>query len=121
MDMDMDAHATELQLIGHGLTATTSSSSCFSSGGSGDNGMVIVTTTPKSAAASGSQKRARTPSSPSHGAELLEYSKKQRANNKETQSSAAKVLHYIASMSTIYEQNVAVFISWRCKFSDELN
>nr|BAD30980.1 hypothetical protein [Oryza sativa Japonica Group]BAD31652.1 hypothetical protein [Oryza sativa Japonica Group] len=89
--MDMDAHATELQLIGHGLTATTSSSSCFSSGGSGDNGMVIVTTTPKSAAASGSQKRARTPSSPSQGAELLEYSKKQRANNMETQSSTAKL------------------------------
>uniref|UniRef100_A0A0E0QH56 Uncharacterized protein n=1 Tax=Oryza rufipogon TaxID=4529 RepID=A0A0E0QH56_ORYRU len=93
MDMDMDAHATELQLIGHGLTATTSSSSCFSSGGSGDNGMVIVTTTPKSAAASGSQKRARTPSSPSQGAELLEYSKKQRANNMETQSSTAKSQH----------------------------
>nr|AAQ56426.1 hypothetical protein OSJNBa0024A05.14 [Oryza sativa Japonica Group]AAQ56460.1 hypothetical protein OSJNBa0074N12.35 [Oryza sativa Japonica Group] len=64
-----------------------------SSGGSGDNGMVIVTTTPKSAAASGSQKRARTPSSPSQGAELLEYSKKQRANNMETQSSTAKSQH----------------------------
>uniref|UniRef100_A0A0D3GYR4 Uncharacterized protein n=1 Tax=Oryza barthii TaxID=65489 RepID=A0A0D3GYR4_9ORYZ len=93
MDMDMDAHATELQLIGHGLTVTTSSSSCFSSGSSGDNGMVIVTTTPKSATASGSQKRARTPSSPSQGAELLEYSKKQRANNMETQSSTAKSQH----------------------------
>uniref|UniRef100_A0A0E0E279 BHLH domain-containing protein n=1 Tax=Oryza meridionalis TaxID=40149 RepID=A0A0E0E279_9ORYZ len=91
MDMDMGAHATVPPLIGYAPTATTSSSSCFSSGGSGDSGMVMVTTTtPRSAAASGSQKRARAPPSPSQGAELHEYSKKQRANNKETQSSAAK-------------------------------
>uniref|UniRef100_A0A0E0LBX0 BHLH domain-containing protein n=1 Tax=Oryza punctata TaxID=4537 RepID=A0A0E0LBX0_ORYPU len=89
--MDMDAHATEPQLIGYGLTAATSSSSCcFSSGGFGDSGMVMVTTTPTSAAVSGSHKRARAPASPSQGAELQENSKKQRANNKEPQSSAAK-------------------------------
>ncbi|EAZ01045.1 hypothetical protein OsI_23077 [Oryza sativa Indica Group] len=92
MDMDMDAHGAAPPLIGYGPTAATSSpSSCFSSGGSGDSGMVMVTTTtPRSAAASGSQKRARPPPSPLQGSELHEYSKKQRANNKETQSSAAK-------------------------------
>ncbi|KAF0901354.1 hypothetical protein E2562_000238 [Oryza meyeriana var. granulata] len=80
--MDMDAHATEPQLVCYGPTAAATSTCCFSFGGSGDSGMVI---TPS--AASGSQKRARSPQSPSQGAELQE-SKKQRA--KEPQSSAAK-------------------------------